>query len=89
IHLTRTLALELARHKIRVNAIAPGYVETDLNKELLGGPTGDHLRKRVPQRRFAQPADLDGALLLLCSNAGAYMTGSVITVDGGMTLSTL
>jgi NAD(P)-dependent dehydrogenase (short-subunit alcohol dehydrogenase family) len=89
IHLTRTLALELARHKIRVNAIAPGYVETDLNKELLAGPTGDHLKKRVPQRRFAQPADLDGALLLLCSNAGAYMTGSVITVDGGMTLSTL
>jgi NAD(P)-dependent dehydrogenase (short-subunit alcohol dehydrogenase family) len=89
IHLTRTLALELARHNIRVNALAPGYVETDLNSDLLGGPTGDHLKRRVPQRRFAQPGDLDGALLLLCSRAGAYMTGSVVTVDGGMTLSTL
>ena len=89
VHLTRTLALELARHKIRVNAIAPGYVETDLNRDLLSGPTGDHLKKRIPQRRFAQPGDLDGALLLLCSKAGAYMTGSVVTVDGGMTLSTL
>ncbi len=89
IQLTRTLALELARHKIRVNAIAPGYVETDLNRDLLAGPTGDHLKKRIPQRRFAQPDHLDGALLLLCTKAGAYMTGSVITVDGGMTLSTL
>lgn len=89
IHLTHTLALELARHKINVNAIAPGYVETDLNRDLLAGTTGDHLKKRVPQRRFAQPDDLNGALLLLCSGAGAYMTGSVITVDGGMTLSTL
>lgn len=89
IHLTRTLALELARHDIRVNAIAPGYVETDLNVDLLAGPTGDRLKKRIPQRRFARPDDLDGALLLLCSKAGAYMTGSVVTVDGGMTLSTL
>jgi NAD(P)-dependent dehydrogenase (short-subunit alcohol dehydrogenase family) len=89
IHLTRTLALELARHGIRVNAIAPGYVETDLNRELLAGPVGDRLKKRIPQRRFAQPDDLDGALLLLCSAAGAHMTGSVLTVDGGMTLSTL
>ncbi len=89
IHLTRTLALELARHDIRVNAIAPGYVETDLNSGLLTGPTGDRLKKRIPQRRFARPDNLDGALLLLCSKAGAYMTGSVVTVDGGMTLSTL
>lgn len=89
IHLTRTLAVELARDNIRVNALAPGYVETDLNRDLLTGSVGDRLKQRVPLRRFAQPGDLDGALLLLASPAGAYMTGSVITVDGGMTLSTL
>ena len=89
IQLTRTLAVELARDKIRVNAIAPGYVETDLNRDYLRGQGGEKLKKRVPLRRFAQGEDLDGALLLLAARAGAYMTGSVITVDGGMTLSAL
>ena len=89
IHLTRTLAVELARHRILVNAIAPGYVETDLNRELLTGCIGQRLIKRVPVGRFAHPTDLDGPLLLLAGPGGGYMTGSVITVDGGMTLSTL
>ena len=89
IHLTGTLAVELARHGIRVNAIAPGYVVTDINRDLLEGAAGAKLVKRVPMRRFATPADLDGPLLLLASAAGGYMTGSVITVDGGMSLSAL
>lgn len=89
IHLTRTLASELARDNIRVNALAPGYVQTDLNRELLSGPVGDRLKSRTPLRRFARPEELDGPLLLLCSEAGSYMTGSVLTVDGGLTLSTL
>ena len=89
LHLTRTLALELARDGIRVNAIAPGYVHTDLNRELLAGPVGDRLKSRTPMRRFADPSELDGALLLLASDAGSYMTGSVVTVDGGLGLSTL
>ncbi len=89
IHLTRTLAVELARHKIRVNAIAPGYVVTDINRGLLEGEVGAKLVKRVPMRRFATLADLDGPLLLLASAAGGYMTGSVVTVDGGMSLSAL
>lgn len=89
IQLTRTMAVELGRDGIRVNALAPGYVETDINRELLSGPIGERLVKRVPLRRFAQPQDLNGALLLLAGPGGAYMTGSVITVDGGMTLSAL
>ncbi len=83
IHLTRSLALELARAAIRVNAIAPGYFETDINRDFLGSEAGASLRQRIPQRRFGRPQDLDGVLLLLASEASAYMTGSVLVVDGG------
>ncbi len=83
INLTRALAVELARHDIRVNALAPGYIETAMNREALDGEAGRTLVKRVPQRRFGQPEDLDGALLLLASKAGRYMSGSVLTVDCG------
>lgn len=89
VSLTQTMALELARHYIRVNALAPGYVVTDLNREFLTGKSGEAMLKRVPLRRFGEPADLDGALLLLASDAGRYMTGSVIVVDGGHTLGFL
>lgn len=81
--LTRSMALELARHQIRVNAIAPGYVVTELNKEFLEGPHGEKLRLRIPARQFCQYEDLDGALLLLASDAGRMMTGAEIVVDGG------
>lgn len=84
--LTRGMALELARSKIRVNAIAPGYIETPINSEFFQGPTGQALVKSIPQRRLGQEPDLDGALLLLASDASAYMTGSTITVDGGFVL---
>lgn len=89
ISLTQTMALELARHFIRVNALAPGYVTTDLNREFLTSKAGEAMLKRVPLRRFGEPQDLDGALLLLASDAGRYMTGSVIVVDGGHTLGFL
>jgi NAD(P)-dependent dehydrogenase (short-subunit alcohol dehydrogenase family) len=89
IHLTRALALEWARHGIRVNALAPGYIETDLNQDFLRSEAGLRLQARVPQRRFGQPADLDGPLLLLASDAGAYMTGAVLAIDGGHLVSTL
>ena len=86
IHLTKALALELARHKIRVNAIAPGYFETAMNREWLDTEAGRAMLKSIPQRRVGQPEDLDGALLLLASNASRYMTGTVLTVDGGHSL---
>ena len=89
IHLTRSLALELARHDIRVNAIAPGYIQTDINRDFLASAAGTDLKNRIPQRRFGRPDDLDGALLLLASPASAYMTGSVLVVDGGHTQSAL
>jgi NAD(P)-dependent dehydrogenase (short-subunit alcohol dehydrogenase family) len=83
IHLTQVLAMEWARYRILVNAIAPGYVETDFNREFLRSPGGQALIARVPLRRVGQVEDLDGAMLLLASPAGAFITGALIAVDGG------
>jgi 3-oxoacyl-[acyl-carrier protein] reductase len=86
--LTRTMALELARHNVRVNALAPGYIVTEINREFLEtGTVGERLKKRIPQRRFGTPEDLDGALLLLASDASRYMTGSIVVIDGGLMLA--
>lgn len=89
IHLTKSMALELARFRIRVNALAPGYILTDLNREFFARKSGDALVRRIPQRRLGKPSDLDGALLLLASDASSYMTGSVIAIDGGHLVSSL
>ena len=89
LHLTRALALEWARHRIRVNALAPGYVETELNRDFFASDAGKALIARIPQRRLGRPEDLDGALLLLASDASAYMTGGAVVVDGGHLHSTL
>jgi NAD(P)-dependent dehydrogenase (short-subunit alcohol dehydrogenase family) len=89
IHLTRALAMEWARHDIRVNAICPGYIETEMNSDFWKTPAGQRLIDRIPQRRIGKPEHLDGALLLLSSEAGSFMTGSVLTVDGGHTVSSL
>jgi len=82
IQLTRSMALDLARHAIRVNALAPGYVHTEINAEFFASEAGRNYTKRLPFRRLGETADLDGPLLLLASDAGGYMSGSVITVDG-------
>jgi len=89
IHLTRNLALELAPLRIRVNALAPGYIETDINRDFLASPAGKAIAGRIPAGRFGQPDDLDGALLLLASEAGRYINGAVIPVDGGHLVSAL
>jgi NAD(P)-dependent dehydrogenase (short-subunit alcohol dehydrogenase family) len=89
IHLTRVMALELAGQRIQVNAIAPGYFSTDINRDFLAGPGGQSLMKRVPMGRFGEAEDLDGVLLLLASDAGRYINGAVIPVDGGHLVSSL
>jgi NAD(P)-dependent dehydrogenase (short-subunit alcohol dehydrogenase family) len=89
IQLTKAMALELARYSIRVNALAPGYVETDLNRDFFASEAGQTLIKRIPQRRIGKPEELDGPLLLLAGDASSYMTGSVLAVDGGHLVSSL
>lgn len=86
IQATKAMALELASSRIRVNALAPGYIDTDINRDLWATPAGEKLIKSIPQRRVGHESDLDGAILLLSSNASRYMTGSVVTVDGGFLL---
>lgn len=89
VHLTRALSLEWARYGIRVNALCPGYVETELNRDFFASPAGEAMVKRIPQRRLGRMEDLDGAVLLLASDAGAYITGSSLVVDGGHTNASL
>lgn len=85
-HLTRNMAIELSRYGIRVNAIAPGYFKTAINDDFLESEHGEHMKKRVAMRRFGNYEELEGPLLLLASEAGSYMTGATIVVDGGHTL---
>lgn len=89
VQLSSALALEWARYGIRVNALCPGYFETEMNRDFFASPPGEALVKRIPQRRLGRMEDLDGPLLLLASDAGAYVTGAAIPVDGGHLVSSL
>lgn len=86
---TKAMALELARYGIRVNALLPGYMATDLNRDFLNSEAGKRLCARIPSRRFGELTDLDGPLLLLASDAGRAMSGTTLAVDGAHLVSSL
>ena len=87
VQFTKGFALEVARKGIRVNAIAPGYVVTDINRDYLLSPKGKEAEQKLPMQRYGEADDLDGVFLLLASNASRWMTGSTIVIDGGQILS--
>ena len=89
IQLTKAMALELARYSIRVNAIAPGYVETAINRDFFATEAGQALVKRIPQRRLGRVDDLAAPLVLLASDSSSYMTGAVLVVDGGHSINSI
>ncbi|MEX2480587.1 MAG: SDR family oxidoreductase [Gammaproteobacteria bacterium] len=85
INLGRELCVDLAHRGIRVNALAPGYFETEMNRDWLASPAGQRLRERIPTGRFGLPDDLDGAILFLASDASVFMNGNLLVIDGGHT----
>jgi 3-oxoacyl-[acyl-carrier protein] reductase len=87
IQLTKALALELGFNGIRVNAIAPGWIVTELNREYLTSEKGSAMTRQIPMGRFGEERDLDGALLLLASDAGRFITGATIVADGGQSVA--
>jgi 3-oxoacyl-[acyl-carrier protein] reductase len=86
VQVTKALAVELAFKGVRVNAIAPGWFVTEINDDYLAGEQGAAIKREIPMGRFGKEGDLDGALLLLASDAGAYITGATIVVDGGQVI---
>lgn len=89
VQMTKAMALEWARYGIRVNALCPGYIETPLNADFFASDAGKALIRRIPQRRLGREEELDGPLLLLASDAGSYITGATLAVDGGHLVSSL
>ena len=83
VQVTKALAVELAFKGVRVNSIAPGWFVTEMNDDYLSGEAGTAIKREIPMGRFGNPGDLDGALLLLVSDAGSYITGATVVVDGG------
>jgi len=78
--LTKTVAAEVARRGVTVNAVAPGFIETDMTADL-----GDELLRLIPARRIGRPEEVAAAVRFLCSEDAAYVTGATLTVDGGLT----
>ncbi len=84
IQITKSQSIELAKYNICVNALAPGYILTDINKDQLEGETGDLLKRKIPLKRFATVDELDTIISMLLNVSNTYMTGAVIAVDGGI-----
>lgn len=89
VHMTKSLALEWARFGIRVNAIEPGYIGTEMTDAMWATEHGQALIKRIPMRRLGKPDELNGLFLLLATEAGSWMTGACVPVDGGHLCSSL
>ena len=89
VHMTKSLALEWARHGIRVNAIEPGYIDTEMTDAMWDTDHGKALIKRIPMRRLGKPEELNGLFLLFATEAGSWMTGACVPVDGGHLCSSL
>lgn len=89
LHLTRAMAVEWARYGVRVNALAPGYFRTDMSDRYVASDRGQAMVQRMPMRRLGDPSELSGALLLLASDASRYMTGAIISVDGGLAIPSI
>ena len=89
VQLTKSMALELARSNIRVNALSPGYILTEINEDFFQTDEGQSYIKKIPMNRLGLEEDLDGALLLLASESSSFITGSVITIDGGHVINPL
>lgn len=89
VQMTKALAIELARENIRVNALAPGYFQTEMNAEYFGTPQGEAMIRTIPARRIGRLEELDAPFLLLASGASTYLTGAVLTVDGGHHINSL
>ena len=84
IQITKSQSIELARYNICVNAIAPGYIMTDINRHQLEGKAGEMLKRKIPLRRFADINELDLLISMLLNKNNSYMTGSIIAIDGGL-----
>lgn len=87
IHMTRALALEWGRYNVNVNAICPGYIETEINRDHFRSEAGQKLINMLPRRRVGTPTDLDGLLLLLASDQSGFINGSIITADDGLSVT--
>ncbi len=83
IHMTRSMALEWGRFDINVNAICPGYIDTEINHHQWAGESGHKLIQQLPRKRVGKPADLDSTLLMLCANESHFVNGAVIAADDG------